>query len=116
MVKIGDIIFCLTSSDKEKSYWICRQVAATDPVGRVTHIQSVDKPEVTSPIHLFAEYRVPKQSPFLHNFARYLQKAHSGRVDKEVPDRDLDEIIQVLFTPLHSPHPHYIQRGDQNTF
>lgn len=110
IVKIGDILFCLTPSDKEKSYWLCKQVAAIDPIGQVTHVQSVDQPESISPIRLFLEYKVPKQEPFLQNFAKYLQKAHGGRVDREAPDRDLDEIIYALFTPLNTPLQ-YIQIG-----
>lgn len=110
MVKVGDILFCLTSSDKERSYWVCKQVAAIDPAGQVTHVQTVDEPESVSPIHIFLEYKVPKQNSFLPIFAKYLQKAHDERVEVAAPDHNIDEIVLVLFTPLNIPLQ-YIQTG-----
>lgn len=98
MASVGDIIFCLTTSSTEPSYWVFKEVSVVDPLGRITHVQSVGIPETRCSISLFVEHKSPQcQDDFVKNMARHFQKSYAGRIDGEIREPyGVDDLIEMI--------------------
>lgn len=98
MPSAGDIVFCLTTSSTEPSYWVVREVSAVDPTGEITHVQAVDVPDSRCDVSLFVEYKSPLcQNDFLQEIARHFQEQYAGRMDKELSrPGDIDSLIDMF--------------------